>query len=76
MSVLIFKILLLVFEALHGLASAYSSDILVMYEAVRLLRSSGTSVLLVLKTFIEATFSLYNLGNWKSLPEELLATLN
>lgn len=33
-----FKILLLVFEALHGIASAYLSDILVKYEPAMLLR--------------------------------------
>ncbi len=41
-----FHILLLVFKALHGLAPAYMSHMLTVYESFRPLRSSGTSLLL------------------------------
>ncbi|KAF7656284.1 hypothetical protein LDENG_00044040, partial [Lucifuga dentata] len=37
-----FKILLLVFKALHGLAPRYVSEMLSIYEPVRSLRSSRT----------------------------------
>lgn len=44
-----FKIILLFFKALHGLTMAYMYHMLTVYEPVRLLRSSGTRLLVVPK---------------------------
>lgn len=54
---------LLVFKPLNGLAPAYLSDMLTMYEPGRPLRSFGTSLLVIpkcrTKAFGEAAFSFY-----------------
>ncbi|KAF7645476.1 hypothetical protein LDENG_00204010, partial [Lucifuga dentata] len=71
-----FKILLLVFKALHGLAPRYVSEMLSIYEPVRPLRSFCTLFLTVpkirTKTFGDAAFSRYA----NSLPEDLRGAEN
>uniref|UniRef100_A0A3P9JXN4 Reverse transcriptase domain-containing protein n=1 Tax=Oryzias latipes TaxID=8090 RepID=A0A3P9JXN4_ORYLA len=72
-----FKILLLVFKCLNGLAPSYLSDHLVRYEHSRTLRSSGTGLLTIptvkTKTYGEAAFQYYGPRLWNSLPEDLRA---
>ncbi len=48
-----FKILLLVFKALKGQASAYICDLLTPYEPDRCLRSSGRALLMVPMFFLK-----------------------
>lgn len=69
-----FKILALVFKALHGLAPQYLSDMLLLYEPGRPLRSTGTGRLVTprVSTKIgEAAFSSYAPRLWKSLPSHI-----
>ena len=72
-----FKILLLVYKALNGLAPVYLSDLLLSYEPVRALRSSGRGLLVIpkinTKTYGEASFNYYGPRLWNSLPEDLRA---
>ncbi len=72
-----FKVLLLVYKALNGLAPLYLSDLLLSYEPVRALRSSGSGFLTVpkvrTKTYGEASFHYYGPRLWNSLPEDLRA---
>ncbi|KAF7668554.1 hypothetical protein LDENG_00004970, partial [Lucifuga dentata] len=75
-----FKILLLVFKALHGLAPRYLSEMLSVHEPVRPLRSSYSLFLTVpksrTKTFGDAAFSCYTPSRWNSLPEDLRGAEN
>ncbi|KAF7664579.1 hypothetical protein LDENG_00169610 [Lucifuga dentata] len=75
-----FIILLLVFKALHGLASRYLSEMLSIHEPVRPLRSSFTLFLTVpksrTKTFGDAAFSRFAPSRWDSLPEDLRGAEN
>ncbi len=70
-----FKVLLLVFKCLNGLAPSYLSDLLLPYRPSRILRSSGTGLLSIpkarTKTHGEAAFSHYGPHLWNSLPESL-----
>lgn len=69
-----FKILLLTYKALNGLGPKYISDLLVVYEAPRLLRSSGTGLLCVPRVRTkkaEAAFGFYAPHLWNKLPEHL-----
>ena len=66
-----FKVLLLVFKCLNGLGPSYLSDL--SYQPSRILRSSGTGLLIVprvrTKTHGEAAFSHFGPRLWNSLPE-------
>ena len=69
-----FKILLLVYKSLNGLAPIYISELLPHYEPSRPLRSSGTGLLAVprIKTkYGEAAFCHYATRSWNKLPEHL-----
>ena len=69
-----FKILLLVYKALNGLAPKYILDLLSPYEASRPLRSSGTGLLCVPKIRTkqsEAAFSYCAPHLWNTLPAHL-----
>ena len=70
-----FKILLLVFKCLNGLAPSYLSDLLLPYRPSRTLRSSGSGLLSLpkarTKTQGEAAFSYFGPRLWNSLPENL-----
>ncbi|XP_054864080.1 uncharacterized protein LOC129348233 [Amphiprion ocellaris] len=70
-----FKVLLLVFKCLNGLAPSYLSDLLLTYRPSRILRSSGSGLLSIpqarTKTHGEAAFSHYGPRLWNSLPENL-----
>ena len=72
-----FKVLLLVFKSLNGLAPFYLSNLLLPYEPSRALRSSGSHLLIVpkvrTKTYGEASFQYYGPRLWNSLPEDLRA---
>ncbi|KAF4070683.1 hypothetical protein AMELA_G00288330 [Ameiurus melas] len=67
-----FKILLLTYKALHGLAPQYLSDLLVLYDLPRLLRSKGAGYL-TLPRIVKATaggraFAYRAPQLWNSLP--------
>ncbi|KAF7658214.1 hypothetical protein LDENG_00015860 [Lucifuga dentata] len=70
-----FKIILLVYKALHGRAPGYLSEMLLIYEPERSLRSSGALLLTVPKsrteTFGDAAFSCYAPKCWNRLPEDV-----
>lgn len=70
-----FKVLLLVFKCLNGLGPTYLSDMLLSYQPSRVLRSSGTGLLIIprvnTKTHGEAAFSHYGPRLWNSLPESI-----
>lgn len=64
-----FKIVLLVYEALNGLGPKYIQDILVHYEPIRSLRSSGSCLLSVSRVRTkhgEAAFRFYAPRMWNS----------
>ena len=70
-----FKILLLVYKALHNLAPSYLSDLFVFYSPSRVLRSAGKCYLKCLnfrlKTFGFRSLEVYGPNLWNSLPLEL-----
>lgn len=70
-----FKILLLVFKALTGLAPPYISDLLNRYQPKCALRSSGDNLLCIPKVNYkrsgEASFYLYAPMLWNSLPTQI-----
>ena len=69
---ILFKILLLTYKALNGLAPAYISDLLSRYIPARQLRSSTQFLLKVptsnLKTYGDRAFSVCTPKLWNSLP--------
>ena len=74
-----FKILLLTFKALNGLAPSYLSEMVKPYEPSRTLRSSGRGLLkehdkATLVTRGDRAFSVKAPKLWNSLPEELRLT--
>ena len=76
-----FKILLLVYKALNGLAPQYIRDMLIIYEPARLLRSTGSGLLTVPRCNSragEAAFCVYAPKISNTLPVELreASTLN
>ena len=70
-----FKIILLVYKALNGLAPAYLDDCLVRYVPERPLRSSNEDLLVVPKMnyrkHSEAAFCFYGPKAWNALPLQL-----
>lgn len=70
-----FKVLLLVYKALHGLAPVYITDLLTNYVPVRALRSSDSLKLSIprtrTKTYGEAAFSSFAPRLWNELPLDL-----
>lgn len=69
-----FKILLIVYKSLSGSGPKYISDLLLHYEPSRALRSSGTGLLIVLRTNTkhgEAAFCHYASRSWNNLPEDI-----
>ena len=70
-----FKILLLVFKALNGLAPAYICELLVPYEPDRCLRSSSGALLKVPKSHLvtrgDRAFAVRAPQLWNSLPGDL-----
>ena len=70
-----FKLLLLVYKALHGLAPSYLRDLLTEYQPSRSLRSSSLKMLLVprtkLKTFGDRAFSISGPKLWNDLPLDI-----
>uniref|UniRef100_A0A3B3CIL0 Reverse transcriptase domain-containing protein n=1 Tax=Oryzias melastigma TaxID=30732 RepID=A0A3B3CIL0_ORYME len=69
-----FKVLLLVYKALNGLAPKYMTDLLTQYVPARPLRSSGSGLLSVPRVRTkhgEAAFSFYAPQIWNRLPENL-----
>ena len=73
-----FKILLITFKALHDLAPAYISELLVPYVPSRSLRSSGSRLLFLpvsrLITKGDRAFSIRAPKLWNELPEEIRLT--
>ncbi len=70
-----FKILMLTYKALHGLAPQYLSDLLIPYTPTRDLRSSETGLLTVpltrLRLMGDRAFSSLAPKLWNSLPIEI-----
>ncbi|KAF7641764.1 hypothetical protein LDENG_00272630, partial [Lucifuga dentata] len=70
-----FKILLITFKALLGLAPSYITEILTPYEPVHSLRSSAGTLLAVpesrLKSKGGCAFAIRTLLLWNDLPEEI-----
>ena len=70
-----FKVLLLVYKALHGLAPSYISDLLNFKTYSRSLRSSRKEYLAVprsrLKTYGDRAFSIAGPKLWNNLPLEI-----
>ena len=75
-----FKILLLVFNAIHGLAPSYLSDLLSIYTPARSLRSSNQQFLHVppqkTKNYGERSFSFIGPTFWNLLPYEIRTQSN
>ena len=71
-----YKIVVLVFRALHGLAPAYVSTLITTYEPRRALRSTGSGALLCvprhnLERYGRRSFSCAGSVMWNSLPEDM-----
>lgn len=70
-----FKILMLTYKALNGLAPQYLSELLIPYIPARNLRSADASLLVVpvtyLKTMGDRAFSSVAPKLWNSLPSEI-----
>ena len=70
-----FKVLVLCFKALHGLAPSYISDMLSRHEPLRSLRSSDANLLSVprirLKSYGERTFRYTAPSLWNNLPADI-----
>lgn len=70
-----FKILLIAFKPLHGLAPSFIFDLILPYMPVRTLRSSGRRLLTVpgarLKTKGVRAFTVRAPGLWNDLPEDI-----
>ena len=71
-----FKIVLIVFKCLHGLAPTYISELLKPLARSRNLRSSSDKTLLVipkkkLKTFGDRSFEFYAPKTWNKLPSSV-----
>ena len=75
-----FKILLITFKAIHGLAPKYLFDLLTFQSSLYNLRSSGSILLSVpavrLKTLGDRAFMVAAPTLWNSLPKELRAITN
>ena len=72
---IIFKILLLTYRILNGLAPDYLSELLTRYEPKRSLRSSGQGLLTVptanLKSYGDRAFSIRAPKEWNHLPVDI-----
>ena len=70
-----YKIVVLVFRALHGLAPAYLSTLITPYEPRRALRSTDSALLCVprhkLERYGRRSFSCAGPVLWNSLPEDM-----
>ena len=70
-----YKIVVLVFRALHGLAPAYVSTLITPYQPRRALRSAGSAQLCVprhnLERYGRRSFSCAGPVLWNSLPEDM-----
>ena len=70
-----FKILLITYKALHGLASTYLSELLNIYKPSRCLRSEISSLLVVpkcrTKLYGERAFAVAAPTLWNKLPSEI-----
>ena len=79
---ILFKILVLVYKGLHGLAPPYISALLVSHTPTRNLRSSSKAVLTIPKhntaTYGACAFSCFALSQYNKLPCEITesASLN
>ena len=75
-----FKILLITFKAIHGLAPKYLCDLLTFKSSLYNLRSSGSILLSMpavrLKTLGDRAFMVAAPMFWNSLPKELCAITN
>ncbi|KAF7641545.1 hypothetical protein LDENG_00278180, partial [Lucifuga dentata] len=71
-----FKILLITFKAVLGLAPSCITEMLTPYESVRSLRSSGGTLLAVPKSRLKSkgdrAFAVRALLLWNDLPEEIM----
>ena len=72
---IIFKVLLVTFKALHGLAPSYIGNLIKKYNPCRSLRSSSKGLLAVptsnLQTYGDRAFSIAAPKLWNSIPTEV-----
>ena len=72
---IIFKILLITFKALHGLAPGYLSDLITPHRPSRSLRSMVANLLILpkcrTKTYGERAFAVAGPTLWNSLPQPM-----
>ena len=72
---IIFKILLLTFKAVHGLAPSYICELVEIKQPTRELRFSSKCLLQIpktrLKTYGDASFSVCGPTQWNNLPEHI-----
>ena len=70
-----YKILLLTFNSLHGMAPEYLCELLSLYNPGRSLRSSGKSLLVTpkykLKSYGQRAFSCASPELWNSFPDDI-----
>ena len=75
-----YKIILLTFKAVHGLAPTYLSELVAPYQPTRSLRSASHNLLVVnrsrTKTFGDRSFESAAPTLWNSLPDALRAQTN
>ena len=76
---IIYKVLLLTFKAIHGLAPVYIRELIQVYTPVRPLRSTVDTTLLVrkkfrLKTYGFRAFSVQAPLHWNKLPRNVRET--
>ena len=72
-----FKIILLTFKALHGLAPEYLQELIVPYKPGRCLRSEGSNLLVCPRTkstYDERAFAIAGPQLWNALPEAMRQT--
>ena len=70
-----FKILLITYKALHGLAATYLSELFTVYQPSRCLRSENSNLLVVpkcrTKLYGERAFAVAAPTLWNKLPSEI-----
>ena len=73
-----FKVLLITFKALHGMAPEYIKDMIVIHHSKRQLRSSKQTLLVLPKTRMKSagdkTFACQAAILWNNLPESIRTT--
>ena len=74
--IILFQLLIITFKTIHGLAPAYLSELITIYEPKRSLRTKNKANLLIVpkyntNTYGQRTFSIAAPTEWNKLPELL-----